>query len=189
MKTTIKPQAFLMPLPAVLLSCGKQKQKPNIITMSWCGVLCSTPPQIGVGIVPSRYSHHLVKETGEFVINIPTEYQAHAVDYCGHISGRDRDKFADCAFTAEKGELSSSVMIKECPINIECRVVQSLMLGSHELFIGEIVSIHVDEKCLDEHRQIDLQKVKPIVYVTGARKYYGGISEFLGVGGFSVKKT
>lgn len=187
-KSFIKPDGFMVPLPATLLSCQKQGETPNIITLSWIGVLCSAPPSIGVGIRPSRHSYGIVKETGEFVINVPTEEQAHATDYCGHISGRHKDKFTECSLTAEKGSVVSAPIIKECPINIECKVSQSLMLGTHELFIGEIVAIQVEESCLNDKGHVDINKVKPFVYMPGSREYVGGFDKLLGRGGFALKK-
>jgi flavin reductase (DIM6/NTAB) family NADH-FMN oxidoreductase RutF len=187
-KTFLKPDGFMVPLPATMLSCQIGDERPNIITLSWVGVLCSEPPQIGVGIRPARFSHAIVKESGEFVINIPNESQAFATDYCGHVSGRRADKFADCSLTAEKGSVVSAPIIKECPINIECRVTQSLMLGSHELFIGEIVAIQVDENCVDEKGHLIMANAKPFVYTPGTREYLAGFDRLLGRGGFSLKK-
>ncbi|MBU2626057.1 MAG: flavin reductase family protein [candidate division Zixibacteria bacterium] len=187
-KTLIKPDGFMVPLPATLLSCQKPGETPNIITLSWVGVLCSEPPLIGVGIRPGRYSYGIVKETGEFVINVPNEDQVAASDYCGHVSGRKKDKFAECSLTAEKGSVVSAPIIKECPINIECRVTQSIVLGSHELFIGEIVAIQVDENCLNDKGHVDIGKVKPFVYIPGSSEYVGGFDNLLGRGGFAAKK-
>jgi len=187
-KTLLKPDGFMVPLPATMLSCQKPGETPNIITLSWVGVLCSEPPQIGVGIRPSRFSHSIVKESGEFVINLPDESQAFATDYCGHVSGRRSDKFADCSLTAEKGSVVAAPIIKECPINIECKVTHSLMLGSHELFVGEIVAIQVDEKCVDEKGHIITANAKPFVYIPGTREYLGGFDRLLGRGGFSLRK-
>ena len=187
-KTSIKPRGFMMPLPAVLLSCQRSGQKPNIITLSWCGVVCSEPPMIGVGIMTSRFSYDIIKDAGEFVINIPTEDQVRHTDFCGHVSGRDEDKFEKCGFTPKKGSEVSAPIIKECPVNIECRTVQSILLGSHELFIGEIVAIHAEEGCIDEKGYVDIEKVKPFVYVPMAKKYVGGIDKILGLGGFSIEK-
>lgn len=187
-KKTIKPTGFLVPLPATMLSCQIPSERPNIITLSWVGVLCSEPPQIGVGIRPSRFSHHIVKETGEFVLNLPSEDQVEATDYCGHVSGRNKDKFAECGFTAEKGIEVSAPIIKECPINIECKVVKTISLGTHDAFIGEIVAIQVEEEYVDERERVDIAKVKPFVYVPTTRSYVGGIDKIIGQGGFSLKK-
>ncbi len=187
-KVSIKPQGFMVPLPAVMLTCAKPGERPNIITMSWVGVLCSEPPLIGAGIRPERFSHDIVKATGEFVINVPGEDLARAADYCGHVSGRDKNKFEKCGLTAVPGSKVAAPLIQECPVNIECRITQSLMLGTHELFIGEILAIHVDEECLDDYGKLDITKAAPFVYVPGASKYVGGLSKLLGCGGFSLKR-
>ncbi len=177
----------MVPLPVVMLTCVRPGETPNIITMSWVGVLCSEPPLIGVGIRPERFSYDIVKTTGEFVINVPNEGLARATDYCGYASGRDKDKFKECELTAIPASEVNSPLIQECPVNIECRVTQSLMLGTHELFIGEILAIHVDEECLDNYGKLDITKAAPFVYVPGASKYVGGLSKLLGSGGFSLK--
>jgi flavin reductase (DIM6/NTAB) family NADH-FMN oxidoreductase RutF len=183
----MKPQALLVPLPATMLSCQKEGEKPNVITLSWVGVVCSEPPVIGVGIRPSRFSHHIVKDSGEFVINLPSEDQLWQTDYCGHVSGRDTDKFPKCGFTPARGLRVKAPAIEECPVNIECRVIRSMMLGSHELFLGEIVAIQIDESCIDEKGEINIAGVKPFVYVPGSRDYVGGINSVIGQGGFSLK--
>jgi len=188
-KTTIEPQGFLVPLPATMLSCQKPGEKPNIITLSWVGVFCSEPPLLGVGIRPSRFSHHIVKDTGEFVVNLPSEEQVRQTDYCGHISGRREDKFQECGFTPMKGKKVSAPIIQECPVNIECKVTQSMVVGTHELFLGEIVAIQIDETCLNEEGKVDIARVKPFVYVPTSMQYVGGIDKVLGLGGFSVKRS
>jgi flavin reductase (DIM6/NTAB) family NADH-FMN oxidoreductase RutF len=188
-KTTIEPQGFLVPLPATMLSCQKPGERPNIITLSWVGVLCSEPPLIGVGIRPSRFSYDVVKDTGEFVLNLPSEDQVKQTDYCGHISGRHEDKFTECGFTPEKGLNVSAPIIKECPVNIECKVTQSIVLGTHELFIGEIVTIQIDEDCVDDQGRVDIARVKPFVYVPTTTEYIGGIERVVGHGGFAIKKS
>ena len=186
-KTTIEPRGFLMPLPATMLSCQKPGEKPNIITLSWVGVLCSEPPVVGVGIRLSRFSHHIIKDTGEFVLNLPSEDQVWQTDYCGHASGRDKDKFKECGFTPEKGLDVSAPIIRECPINIECKVTQSVLLGSHELFLGQIVTIQVDDRCVDKSGKVDIASVKPFVYVPISQTYVGGIETVIGQGGFAMK--
>jgi flavin reductase (DIM6/NTAB) family NADH-FMN oxidoreductase RutF len=187
-KTEIKPEAYMMPLPAIMLSCCKPGGRPNIITLAWVGVLCSEPPLIGAGIRPQRYSYDIVKETGEFVVNVPGEDQARATDYCGYVSGREKDKFKECDLTPVDGSKVKVPLIRECPMNIECVVRQSHMLGTHELFIGEIVAIHVDDNCIDRYGKLVVEKLKPFIYVPGASQYVGGIDRLLGTGGFSVRR-
>lgn len=187
-KTTIKPQGFLMPLPATMISCQKAGEKPNIITMSWVGVMCSEPPVIGVGIRLSRFSHHIIKDSGEFVLNLPSEDQVWQTDYCGHASGRDKDKFKECEFTPEAGLEVSAPIIRECPINMECKVTQSVLLGSHEMFLGEIVAIQVDERCVSDDGKVDIASVRPFVYVPISQIYVGGIEKLIGKGGFAMKR-
>ncbi len=186
-KITIQPQGFLVPLPATMLSCRIPGERPNIITLSWVGVLCSEPPVIGVGIRPSRFSHHIVKETGEFVLNLPSETQVEQTDYCGHKSGRSHDKFEVCGFTPKKGLRVSAPVIVECPVNIECRVMKSLLIGSHELFLGEILAIQIDKSCLDSEGKVEITRVKPFVYVPTARVYAGGIDTILGKSGSLIR--
>jgi len=187
-KVSLAPKGFMLPLPTVMLSCQLANEQPNIITISWIGVLASTPPQIGVGIQPKRHSHLIVKESGEFVINVPSADLAKEADYCGHASGSKHDKFAELNLTPEKGLVVSAPIIAECPVNIECKVLQIVNLGSHDLFSGEIVAIQVDESCLDKDGNPDIIKVNPFAYVPFSRKYVSGLSDLLGVGGFSIKK-
>lgn len=187
-KKSLTPTGFMLPLPAVMLSCEVEGEKPNIITMSWVGVLASKPPQIGVGITPQRHSHHIVQNSGEYVINVPSVDQVKETDFCGHVSGSKHDKFAELGLTAEKGLVVSAPIIAECPVNIECKVLKQINIGSHDLFLGEIVAIQVEESCLDDKGNVDITKVNPFAYVPMGRQYVGGLSNVIGVGGFAVKK-
>ena len=183
-KVTKKPATVLYPVPVVLVSCGTG-QRANIITLAWVGTLCSEPPLVGVGVRPSRHSHGLIKEVGEFVVNLPNVEQARWVDYCGIVSGRDEDKWAACGFTQAPATEVQAPIIAECPVNIECRVQQVLSLGSHDLFIGQVVAVQMDESVLDERGRLDLTKARPFAFLNGQ---YWGMGELLGSFGYSRKR-
>lgn len=180
-KKPLKPTTLLYPLPVVLVSCGTL-EKPNIITVAWTGVICSEPPMVSIAIRPSRYSLGLIRDRGNFVINIPTVEQLEKVDHCGTVSGREVDKFAACGFTASSGTHVSAPLIDECPINLECQVRQSITLGTHELFLGEIVAIHRDETVVNDKGRVDMAQAQPIAFAT--RGYYR-VGEYLNTYGFS----
>lgn len=183
-KISKRPSTYLYPVPVVLASCGTEK--PNIITLAWVGTVCSDPPTIGIAIRPSRYSHGLIEDTGEFVINIPGEDMLEVTDQCGHVSGRDLDKFGAFGLTPEPGSEVKTPLIAECPVNMECKVVRKIPLGSHDLFLGEVVAVHVDETVVDETgRRIDYGTAKPFV-LTFAE--YRGLTEAIGNYGCSVKR-
>jgi len=181
-KIVKRPFTALYPAPVVLVTCGYER--PNIIALAWVGTLCSKPPTLGIGVRPSRYSHGLIEATGEFVVNIPTADMAKAVDYCGHVSGRDVDKFAACGLTPEPASVVGAPLIAQCPINLECKVVQTISLGTHDLFIGEVVAVQVDEKLLDERGHIDYAKAEPFILLDDE---YRGLGDVLGIYGYSVK--
>jgi flavin reductase (DIM6/NTAB) family NADH-FMN oxidoreductase RutF len=182
-KVTKKPTTILYPVPAVLVSCGTE-QRANIITLAWVGTLCSEPPLVGIGIRPGRYSHGLIKEIGEFVVNLPDATQVKWADYCGMVSGRDVDKWAACGFTPAPASEVQVPVIAECPVNIECRVQQVLSLGSHDLFIGEVVAVQVDEAVLNERGRLDFAKAKPFAFLD---REYRQVGERLGTYGYSKK--
>lgn len=183
-KTSKRPSTYLYPVPVVLATCGTDK--PNIITLAWVGTVCSDPPMLGIGVRPERYSHGLIQETGEFVVNIPGEEMLEITDGCGHVSGRDVDKFATFGLTPQPASEVKAPLIAQCPVNIECKVVQQIPLGAHDLFLGEIVAVHVDEAVLDEKgRRIDYDKAKPFV-LTFAE--YRGLGDAIGTYGCSVKR-
>jgi len=183
-KISKRPSTYLYPVPVVLATCGTEK--PNVITLAWVGTVCSDPPTIGIGVRPGRYSHALIEEAGEFVINIPGEDLLEVTDRCGHVSGRDIDKFAAFDLTPEPASEVGTPLIAECPVNMECKVVQKIPLGAHDLFLGEIVAVHVDEAVLDETgRHIDYGKAKPFV-LTFAE--YRRLGEAIGTYGCSVQR-
>jgi flavin reductase (DIM6/NTAB) family NADH-FMN oxidoreductase RutF len=182
-KVAKKPGTVLYPVPVVLVSCGLG-QRANIITLAWVGTLCSEPPLVSIGVRPSRYSHGLIEEVGEFVVNVPDSEQVRWVDYCGVVSGRDEDKWAACGFTPAPATKVQVPVIAECPVNIECRVHRTLSLGSHDLFIGEVVAVQMDETVLGERDHLDFAKARPFAFLGGE---YRQVGERLGTFGYSKK--
>ncbi|MEE0692981.1 MAG: flavin reductase family protein [Lachnospiraceae bacterium] len=176
---------MLYPLPAVMVSCKRPGEKPNIITVAWTGTVCSSPAMVSISVRPDRYSYDIIKETGEFVINLTTEKLARATDYCGVRSGRDVDKFAEMNLTAGRSVHVDAPYIEECPVNIECRVQQILELGSHHMFIAEVLGVDIDDRYLDEKGKFRLNEANPIVYSHGE---YFGIGRKLGSFGYSVRR-
>lgn len=176
---------MLYPLPAVMVSVADSNGKPNIITIAWVGTVCSNPPMVSISVRPERYSYNIIKETGEFVINLTTKELAYATDYCGVKSGRDVDKFAEMKLTPSKAEFVKAPIIAESPVNIECRVTQVIPLGSHDMFIAEVLAVHADEKYKDEKGKFCLEKADPIIYSHGE---YLTCGEKIGTFGYSVKK-
>ena len=180
-----KGSTLLNPEPPVLVSCGSP-EKPNLITVGWCGTICTQPSMLSISVRPERYSHKLIKESGEFVVNLPTEQLVRAVDWCGVKSGRDNDKFAACKLHAAPGSvLTDCPILEESPVNLECRVTQVIPLGSHDLFLAECVAVDVDEKLLGENGKLCLNKAKLIVYSHGD---YLALGRKLGSFGYSVRK-
>lgn len=182
-KVEASPSEALYPVPVALVSCGSS-DRANIITIAWCGVACSKPPILTVSIRPSRHSNNIIRDTGDFVINIPTQNLVKEVDICGTVSGRDRDKFDLCNFTRSEPSIVNSLMIEECPVNIECKVTKILSLGAHDMFMGEVVNIHRNPSMLDKYGNVDYSKAMPIVYNQGE---YWSLGKRIGRYGFSVK--
>jgi flavin reductase (DIM6/NTAB) family NADH-FMN oxidoreductase RutF len=176
---------MLYPLPAVMVSCQRQGEKPNIITVAWTGTICTNPAMVYISVRPERFSYDIIKETGEFVINLSSEDLVKAVDYCGVKSGRNVDKFKDMQLTPVAGNIVKAPLIKEAPVNIECRVKQMLPLGSHHMIIAEVLGVHVDKAYMNKNGKFELSKARPIVYSHG--EYYG-LGDLLGTFGYSVKK-
>ena len=179
-----KGSTLLNPEPPVLVSCGSP-DKPNLITVGWCGTICTQPPMLSISIRPERYSHKLITESGEFVVNLPTENLVRAIDWCGVKSGRDIDKFAAMHLTPAPAAKVGTVLLEESPINLECKVKQVIPLGSHDLFLAECVAVDVDETLLDETGKLCLNKAKLIVYSHGD---YLALGRKLGSFGYSVRK-
>ena len=184
-KQTWKAGNMLYPLPAVMVSVTDGKGQDDIITVAWTGTICTNPPMVYISVRPSRFSHHMLMETGEFVINLTTEKLTRATDYCGVRSGRDVDKFKETGLTREKAEFVKAPMIKEAPVSIECRVTEVKKLGSHDMFLAEVLAVHADEEYMDENNRFDLNRARPMVYSHGE---YLGIGKKLGTFGYSVKK-
>jgi flavin reductase (DIM6/NTAB) family NADH-FMN oxidoreductase RutF len=182
MKVVRSPEIALYPNSVVLASCSHEGTD-NIITLAWVSTVCFNPPMIGCAVRDTRYSHGLIENSGQFVINIPTESMVKETDFCGQVSGRDKDKFSACKFTKIKASRVQVPLIKECPVNIECMVREMVHLGTHDLFIGEVVAVQVDEELIDGNK-IKYQKTSPIAY---ARGDYWTLGEMKGTYGFSVK--
>lgn len=180
-----KPGNMLYPLPVVMVSLADRDGHPNIITLAWVGTVCTNPPMVSISVRPERYSYQILKETGEFVINLTTKELAFATDYCGVKSGRDVDKFKEMGLTPIPAKEVAAPMIQESPVNIECKVRQILPLGSHDMFLADVVAVHADEKYMDGNHKFHLEQAEPIIYSHGS---YFGCGELLGTFGYSVKK-
>ncbi len=184
MKILKSPWTALYPCPVVLVTCIDSKKTPNIITLAWNGIVCSEPPTIGISIRPHRYSCGLIENSGEFAVNIPPTKILRETDYCGVFSGKNLDKFAETKLTPEPSKQIQPPLIKECPVNMECISKNKISLGSHYLFLGEIVQVHVDKNILNEKGAIDFNKASPFVYNQGE---YWNLNKIIGLHGFSAK--
>ena len=184
-KESWKGSVITAPLPPALVSCGTP-EKPNVLTVAWTGVLCTRPPVTYISVRPERWSYELIKQSGEFVINLPPDSLVRAVDTCGVKSGRDTDKFALTGLTAEPAFNVSAPMIAECPVSIECRVRQVIPLGSHDMFMADIVGVGAAKELLDEKGRLALEKAGLLAYAHGA---YFSLGKQLGTFGYSVKKA
>ena len=180
-----KPGNMLYPVPAVMVSCQRPGEKPNIITIAWAGTICSSPAMVSISVRPERYSYDIIRETGEFVINLTTKELTRAADYCGVKSGRDTDKFQDMRLTPSVSEKVAAPGIMESPVNIECRVTEIKKLGSHDMFLAEVLSVGVDEKLIDKKGKFHLNESGLTAYSHGS---YMEIGKSLGTFGFSVRK-
>jgi flavin reductase (DIM6/NTAB) family NADH-FMN oxidoreductase RutF len=177
---------MLAPVPVVLVSCGGTRGwKPNLITIAWIGSVCSDPPMLSISVRPDRYSHGIIKAAGEFVVNVPTLDLAKATDWCGVVSGRDADKFAGAGLTAAPALKVGCPILAECALNIECRVRRSLPLGSHTLFLAEVVAVQVNASLVDSRGRLDLRKAGLIAFAHG---HYFALGRHIGHFGFSVRK-
>ncbi|MEA1993688.1 MAG: flavin reductase family protein [Euryarchaeota archaeon] len=179
MKIEKEPYPALYPIPVALVTSDD-----NIITLAWIGTACHDPPMLSAAIRPERFSHDLIKESGEFVVNIPTEEILEEVDYCGMVSGRDVDKFEETGLAKEKANKVSAPLIRECPVNLECTLKKIIPLGTHDLFIGRVVAVDIDEEIIEKGK-INYRKAGPICYVKGEYCFVGGA---LGRYGFSKRK-
>lgn len=184
-KVTWKPGNMLYPLPVVLVSTRDSEGRDNLFTVGWTGTVCTNPPMLSISVRKSRYSYRALEETGVFGVNLTTEDLVRATDYCGVVSGRDTDKWKKCHLTKEEAEEISVPLVAESPVQIECRVRESRELGSHVMFIADVLSVHADRKYINKKGHFNLARANPIVYSHG--RYYS-LGKELGSFGYSVKK-
>ncbi len=185
-RKSLKPDTMLAPTPVVMVSCQREGEKPNIITIAWIGVVCSDPPMVSISIRPSRYSYEMIKEAGEFVVNIPTRELCQVTDYCGIVSGRDVDKFKETGLSPEPSTVIKTPSISECPLSLECRLKEVIHLGAHDLFLGEVVAVTADESVLNGDR-IQVSNLNAISYMPPTSEYWS-LNETMGRFGYSKKK-
>lgn len=184
-KVVWKPGTMLYPVPVVLISCRNQEGLNNLITVAWAGTVCSEPPMLSVSIRKERYSYNIIKETGEFVVNLTTKKLAYATDYCGVKSGREVDKFKELNLTPLNASGVNAPLLAESPVNIECKVKKIIPLGSHDLFLAEVGAVNVEENLIDAEGKLQLEKADLIVYSHG---HYYSLKEALGHFGYSIRK-
>jgi flavin reductase (DIM6/NTAB) family NADH-FMN oxidoreductase RutF len=186
MKQDWKPGTMIYPLPAVTVSCGSEPSEYNILTVSWVGTICSNPPMCYISVRPERHSHAILMKNMEFVINLTTEELAYATDWCGVVSGREHRKFEETGLTPGKSSVVRAPLIEESPLCIECRVKEVLSLGSHDMFISDVVNVRYEDRYIDpDTGAFDLNRARLLTYVHG--KYYE-TGELIGNFGWSVKK-
>ena len=186
MKQNWKPGTLIYPLPAAMISCGSNPDEYNIIPVSWLGTICSNPPMCYISVRSERHSYEIIKRNMEFVINLTTEELAQATDWCGVRSGKDYNKFQEMGLTPAKATLVSAPIIQESPLSIECRVKEIISLGSHDMFISDVVNVQADNNYFDpETGRFDMKSAKLLAYSHG--NYYG-LGEHIGKFGWSVKK-
>jgi flavin reductase (DIM6/NTAB) family NADH-FMN oxidoreductase RutF len=185
-KVSWKPGTMIYPLPAVMVSCGSEPEEYNIITISWTGTICTDPAMCYISVRPGRHSYNIIKKNGEFVINLTTKSLAFATDWCGIKSGKDHNKFAEMGLTPVPALKVKAPMIKESPLNIECIVKEIKELGSHHMFISEVVAVNAEDEFIDKNTGLfSLNRTIPLCYSHG--KYYE-TGQFIGKFGFSVEK-
>lgn len=184
-KQVWKPGNMVYPLPAVLVTCTDGNGNDNVLTIAWTGTICTDPALAYISVRPERYSYNMIKDTGEFVINLTTEELAFATDYCGVRSGKNEDKFQKCNLTKEKAISVKAPLIKESPVNIECKVREIKEYGTHTMFVADVLNVHADEKYMDESGKFCLEMADPICYSHGT---YFTVGKKLGTFGYSVKK-
>lgn len=183
-KISLKAGTLLAPLPAVLVTCGT-KEKANVLTIAWTGIINTIPPMTYISVRPERHSYSIIKETGEFVINLTTSAMAKETDFCGVRSGRDIDKISRCRLHLTAGETVGAPVIEESPLSLECRVTEIKELGSHHMFIAEITKVRLEERFMDSKGKINLQQAGLMAYSHGE---YFSLGRKLGDFGFSVRK-
>ena len=185
MKQNWRPGTMIYPLPAVLVSCGATPEEYNLMTVAWTGTICSDPAMCYISVRPERHSYEIIRRTGEFVINLTTEELARATDWCGVRAGRDHRKFEEMGLTPGHSAVVQAPTVEEAPVSIECRVRQVQPLGTHDMFIAEVVNVQADERFLDENGRFDLERARPIVYAHGE---YFRLGKAIGRFGWSVRK-
>jgi flavin reductase (DIM6/NTAB) family NADH-FMN oxidoreductase RutF len=186
MKQDWKPGTMIYPLPAVMVSCGSSEEEWNIITVAWTGTICTNPPMCYISVRPERHSYDILKRDMEFVINLTTAELARATDWCGVRSGRDYRKFEEMRLTPGKATVVKAPVIEESPLCIECRVKEIVSLGSHDMFVAEVVNVRADDKYLNaETGKLELAETNPLVYLHGG---YYNLGEKIGKFGWSVEK-
>ncbi len=181
-----QPGNMLYPIPAVMVSCCKEGETPDIITVAWTGNVCSQPAMLSISVRKERHSYNIIKETGEFVVNLTSEELTRAADWCGVRSGRDYDKFKEMKLTPMKSQKVSAPGIEESPVNIECKVKNVLELGSHDMFVAEVVCVTVDDRYLDDKNRFDMKAAGLVAYCHGE---YFSLGKKLGKFGYSVAKN
>ena len=184
-KQSWKPGNMLNPVPAVMVSVADEAHRPNIITVAWAGTICTNPPMVSISVRPSRYSYDIIEKTGEFVINLTTEKLARACDYCGVVSGRDVDKFAETRLTPQASRYVKAPGIEESPVNIECKVTEVKELGSHDMFLAKVVGVTIDNQYMDDRGKFNLNASGLTAYSHGE---YFELGKKLGSFGYSVRK-
>ena len=184
-KESWKPGNMLYPVPAVLVSCRDKQRNDNLLTVAWAGTICSDPAMLSISVRKERHSYPMLKESGEFVVNLVTSDLVWATDYCGVKSGKDEDKFQNAKLTKGEAELVNAPIIMESPVNIECKVKQVIELGSHDMFLAEVVNVQVSDTYMDEKGTFHLEDADLVAYSHG--RYYA-LGEQLGSFGYSVRK-
>jgi flavin reductase (DIM6/NTAB) family NADH-FMN oxidoreductase RutF len=184
-KAVWRPSTLLYPMPAVMVSCMGASGKPNIITVAWAGTVCTDPAMVSISVREERFSHHLICESGEFVVNLPTQRLAWATDFCGVKSGRDLDKWQGAKLKPAPAAEVSVPLIEECPVNIECAVDKRIKLGSHEMFIARVLAVDVAESLIEESGRLNLAAAGLITYIHGE---YWSVGKPLGHFGYSIRK-
>lgn len=187
-KVSLKPSTLLSPVPVVLVSCGGTKpgEKLNLITIAWAGTVCSDPPMLSISVRPERHSYELIRSSGEFVVNVPSLRQTRVTDWCGVVSGRDEDKFARTGLTPGKALVVRPPIVQECPLNIECKVRKTLTLGSHVMFVAEVVAVQASRELMTPSNRLALEHAGLIVYAHG---HYYSLGHQIDHFGFSVRKA
>ena len=186
MKKNFKPSVMLNPVPVVLITSRNKQGEENVFTVAWTGTVCTKPPMLSISIRPERLSYEYIKETLEFTVNLPTKSLVKAVDYCGVRSGRKENKIKNMGFHLKRGEKVSTSYIEECPIALECKVTQIIPLGTHHLFLAEVVSCFVEDSLIDKENKIHFEEANLITYSHG--EYYPSVKKSIGNFGFSVRK-